>query len=642
MQELILVVDDTVANRQYLVSILGEAGYRVRAASSGKLALRAATHCPPDMILLDIRMPEMDGFEVCKKLKETPLLADIPVIFLSALTEPEDKATAFNLGGVDFITKPFNSLETLARIATHLSVSRLRRELVDANTSLEKKVKERTTELVESENRLRAIVENAPVVLWVVSRTGQLKYVTPNIQRLCGYSGENMNWREHIKPEDIPAQRQSWQGLLDGEGGYDIEYRVQKPDGQWIWIHERAAEKNNVDSEALIYGVSFNITRRKELEEHLRHAERMEVTGQLAAGIGHDFNNLLWSIIGGAELLLDNPDEMLSNTQRISMILTAANRAAELAQQLLVLGRKSPEKKESVVVGTLLESTSNLLVHALEKKINVIFDLKCSSTILADASALQNVLLNLGVNARDAMPEGGTLYVSCYQVAAPPIICPLAAPVQDCANWVCIEFTDTGSGIGMEVLDHIFEPYYTTKGEGKGTGLGLANAYTTIKNHDGAIDVRSKLGAGTSFFIYLPGFSDRADSSERRSVTSAAGSGRILVVDDEPELRVNLIEGLRIFGYEVIAADNGQEAVEIFRQQGKEIDLVLMDMSMPVMNGLEATREILNLNRNAKIVLTSGMSREDNLDRILQAGAIDLLEKGKSLTKMLKQISEYF
>ncbi|MCK6488202.1 MAG: PAS domain S-box protein [Planctomycetes bacterium] len=378
-----------------------------------------------------------------------------------------------------------------------------------------------------------------------------------------------------------------------------------------------------------------DITEMRRMEESLRHTEKMNAIGQLAGGVAHDFNNQLGGIMGYAELLLRRIEDPA--LERYAQgILTAAQRSADLTRQLLAFARKGRYLKVAVDLHAVIAETAGILAHAIDPRIRI--ERRClasSAQVLGDPSQLQNALLNLGLNARDAMESGGTLVFATAQIhvgggpASPP------ATDLPAGGYLQVQVSDTGCGMSDEVRAHLFEPFFTTKGAGKGTGMGLAAVYGTIRNHGGAIAVDTRLGQGTTFTLLLP-LAPVATEGAAPAATMVGPTRplRVLVVDDESVMRNLLGDLLRSDGHSVISAADGHAGVELYREGWREIDLILLDMVMPTMDGLDCFRAMRAINPAARVLIASGFSLEGQAQALAAEGVLGFLSKPFQLQEL--------
>ncbi|MDP2807001.1 MAG: response regulator, partial [bacterium] len=389
-----------------------------------------------------------------------------------------------------------------------------------------------------------------------------------------------------------------------------------------------------------------DISGRKLMEQELLQSQKMEAVGFLAGGVAHDFNNMLAGIVGNAELLQLKVYGQQELEAYVDNILKASGHAATLTKQLLAFARKGQYQQAPVNVHKIIAETLGILGSTIDRRIKIEQHLRANpAVILGDHSQLENALMNLGINARDAMPEGGKLIYSTdlinldeeyilqhnYKIKPGP--------------YIQISVDDTGSGMTGEVKNHLFEPFFTTKEKGRGTGLGLAGVYGCVKNHGGSIEVYSELGRGTSVKLYLPLYADLKNSGEQdlvqpQSLPGAAGTGSIMIVDDEDMIRTIAAQILKTAGYHVHACADGQEAVELYSRQHQNIDLVIMDMVMPRLDGREAFAKMREINPKVRVLLSSGFSEEGDAQAILQDGALGFIQKPYRSAELLLRVQQ--
>ncbi len=371
-----------------------------------------------------------------------------------------------------------------------------------------------------------------------------------------------------------------------------------------------------------------DVTKRLELEDQLNHKNRMDAIGQLAGGMAHDFNNMLAGIMSSSQLL-QSPKRNLDKKglKYVDIIMNASERAADLISKLLLFGRKGHIASTNVDINTIINETVELLKRTIDKKIDLVVENKLvNSSVIGDNSALQNAFINLCINSSHALPNGGMIQITTKNIILSQTYCDTSTFNIEPGEYCEIEILDTGTGIPTESLKKIFEPFYTTKEQGKGTGLGLSAVYGTVQDHQGAITVYSDVGAGTSFHIMIP-CSHYTKIIEKKSEHIFSGSGTILLVDDEELIRITGKDMLKQFGYKVILAEDGQEAVEIFRNEYSKIDIVIMDMIMPVMNGREAFKYMRDIDSSCKVVMSSGFTKDENLQDMKNDGLAGFIRK---------------
>lgn len=373
-------------------------------------------------------------------------------------------------------------------------------------------------------------------------------------------------------------------------------------------------------------------------EERLRQSEKMRVVGQLAGGIAHDFNNMLTGILVAAEML--EPRLQPEDHELLEMILSTAGRAAELTAKLLTFSRRQTGSRVPLDVHHALREVASLLANTLNRRIRLVMNLQAEkSVVLGDLAQLQSAFLNLGINAAQAMPEGGELRIQTRNLE--PDTAFFRQSTLDLKPGPCIEiiFEDTGCGIAPEHLSRIFEPFFTTKQPGQGTGLGLATVFGTLQQHQGGIAVSSQLGEGTRFQILLPLCLDTTPQEESRQAQQP-GRGRILLIDDEPTLRLAITQALQSLGYQVESAGDGKAGLTLFQQMPLRPDLVILDMIMPEMDGLSCLHALRALEPEQKIMMISGHASDLNQTQLLAEGLTAFLSKPFRIAELSQRVAK--
>ncbi|MCK5077194.1 MAG: response regulator [Calditrichia bacterium] len=439
------------------------------------------------------------------------------------------------------------------------------------------------------------------------------------------------------KAVDNPVKKVIKTGIIAGLANNTI---LISKNGIEFQIEDSAApicdHKNNCFGVILTFK---DITEKYKMEEMLRQKQKMEAIGNLAGGVAHDFNNMLAGIIGFSELLLlKNKDE--SNKKYINLIIETAERAGNLTKDLLSFARKGDVIFVISDLHNIINHSFELLKRTVDKKILLEKTLNAEHSIInGDISKLENVLLNLGINSRDAMPAGGKIIISTENVFLNQIFCNNCSFNLNPGNYIKLAFRDTGHGIKMEMHKEIFEPFYTTKEVGKGTGLGLAAVYGTIKEHNGAISVYSEEGAGTVFHLYFP-LSAKDVMPEVKEEIIQKGSGGVLIADDEEIIRNSGKEILVELGYKVFLAKDGKDCMETYKKNVDKIDLILLDMIMPKTSGTDCFYKIKKLNPEAKVIICSGFTKDASLDELYKDGLSGFIQKPFRRKELSTKIAE--
>ncbi|MBW4490552.1 MAG: response regulator [Trichocoleus desertorum ATA4-8-CV12] len=754
----ILIVDDIPANLGVLFNFLADAGFQVLIAEDGESALQIAEYASPDLILLDVLMPEIDGFETCHRLKLNQATQNIPIIFMTALTETVDKVKGLNLGAVDYITKPLQHEEVLARVKLHLNLRQLTKQLQAQNLQLEQEIAERkrveadlrlhTAELTEWKNRYEAIIQASGQILfdWN-SQTHEVTY-GGNLTSILGYSLEELaggldRWVTLIHPEDrsrfnvevnrvittkqpfqqefrvgrkdgtyitveskgyffadsdgqvvrmtgfivdiseakrdeivrkryeealretsqmlqaliqasplaivvldpegrvqlwnpaaqeifdwsesevlgeilpiVPTAKQGefqtfMQRVLQGESFTGEEVSRQKRDGSLLELNLSTAPLRNANGEVTgMIAMLLDVTAKKQLEAQAFRAQRMESIGTLASGIAHDLNNLLTPILSSAQLLLMPTKLPEDKRQKLLKTMEASTkRAAALVKQVLLFARGVEGKRITLQMSHLITEIKQIAQETFPKWIEVKANVDPNLWLVAgDTTQLHQALLNLCINARDAMADGGTLKITASNIWLDEKYAQLNIDAK-VGPYVRVTVTDTGTGIPASIIDRVFEPFFTTKEVGQGTGLGLSTVVGIVKGHGGFVQVQSQMGQGTEFRLYLPiaqTYDLKPNATEYDGLK--AGHGEVvLVVDDEEAICEVTKTSLEYYGYKVLTAKDGVEAIALYVRHQSEINVVLVDMMMPSMDGPTTIRTLQKINPQVKIIGVSGL-----------------------------------
>ena len=487
----------------------------------------------------------------------------------------------------------------------------------------------------KSEERLNLALEAATDGLYDWNmQTGKM-YFSSRYYTMLGY-----------EPYEMPASYDTWISLLHPDDRtyvvnmvdeytekkrerHEVEFRMRTKSGEWRWILSRGqAVEQDVSGELVrMVGTHVDITERKQLEAQLRQAQKLESIGQLAAGIAHDFNNLLTPIGGFADLLLRKAPEGSKEQEYLRQIQVAAQRAVALTSQLRLFSRQEEGERRPVQLNSVVEETRDLLEHSIPKEITLKLSLEPELwAVEADPSQINQVLMNLGVNARDAMPDGGTLTLETRNVTLDEEYARLQLGAQP-GDYVQLSVSDTGRGMSLEVQARIFEPFFTTKEPGKGTGLGLAVVYGVVEEHGGFINVYSEEGWGSTFRIYLPAIELAVEERGVEVLELPTGTETILVVDDEEAVRAFGQQVLELCGYTVLMAENGLQALEVYQVYEEDIALVVLDVGMPEMGGGECLQRLREMAPQVKVLISTGYTAKGLAQELVAGGALGVVEK---------------
>ncbi len=655
----VLVVDDTPANLLVMKKLLARLEVDVTCVSSGNEALTQTLYNDFAVVFLDVQMPRMDGYEVAELMKSNESTADIPIIFLTAIDRNDAKEVkGYDKGAVDFIFKPINEFILLSKARIFLDLYNLR-------ANLEALVEERTSALQKSNEQLRQEMHSKEMAQKDLIRMKEyLRSVFNSMSTLL--IGADMNGT--ISNINLVAQQHSGIRPDDatGENIADIFPEFNETITELInelRTRNEPIKRNNVpisrDGNDRIYFFSINplvdaqmeqvvisiadVTETRQMEEELQQRRHIDSLGQLAGGIAHDFNNLLTAIMGASELLQMIAEDKPEFESPIQTISVSVERAADLTGKLLRFARKSGIEKVPVDVHQILKDTTTILKRSIDKRIEVVIKPEAAHSIIeGGGSELSNALLNLGVNARDAMPDGGTL---TYKTANYQAMGTGQERLMGLAlgEYVRIDVSDTGTGIPEEIRKKVFEPFFTTKDPGKGTGLGLASVYGTVNEHGGVVHLDSVMGKGTVFSLYFP-ISAQAASMEGLAVKAVEDEkfhGTVLFIDDEDIVRAIGAELLKSLGLNVLLAGSGHEALDLIKQHRDEISLILLDMVMPELNGKECYMEILKIMPEANVVLCSGFTPDADIRELEGKGVKGFISKPFYMANLREAMATY-
>jgi PAS domain S-box-containing protein len=468
---------------------------------------------------------------------------------------------------------------------------------------------------LETEAKYKMFVEQVAAVSYIaeVGLHGKWHYVSPQVEAMLGYTQEEWlagaeDWILHVFEEDHPVIETAEQNFMKARR-FQAEYRIKRKDGRIIWVSDNAVFVPGSESHPLMEGIIVDITERRLLENQLQQARRMEAVGRLAGGVAHDFNNLLTIIKGYVELALNRVTSHPELRGNIQQIADAADRAVTLVRQLLAFSRKQVLKPKVLDLNSIVLNMDKMVRRLMSETVEMTTKVeKHLAAVKADPGQIEQVILNLIVNARDAMPDGGRLWIETKNVELNASFASDQSLIKP-GSYVMLSVMDTGVGISPDTLPHIFEPFYTTKESSRGTGLGLSTVYGIVKQSGGHIMVTSEVGKGTTFKVYLPRVEDSFQAPRKREwaeTPGEKGKETILLVEDEPAVRGLAHMVLSEQGYTVIEAQNSEEAVRLAGKHGSEIHLLLTDVVMPGMSGHDLAKHLTALHANLRVLYMSG------------------------------------
>jgi two-component system, cell cycle sensor histidine kinase and response regulator CckA len=663
----VLIVDDKSDNLYYLEALLNGHGYEVASARHGAEALVKARRTAPDLVISDLLMPVMDGYTLLRHWNADPRLRDIPfIVYTATYTEPEDEELALKLGADAFILKPSEPQDFLARLEAVRERGSVRERaevrtveddptlLKEYSEALIRKLEEKSLQLEaandrltedirarieaeaalrESEARFRQLAENIDDVFWLSdARDFTMFYVSPAYASVWGRPCEELyespeSWIEHVHPDDRERMEASLEAYASG--AWDQTYRIVRPDDSVRWLRSRAYPVRDENGDVFrVAGVSRDVTDYRRMEAQLLQAQKMEAVGRLAGGIAHDFNNLLTAIMGPADLMLMDlkPDDPMR--QDVEEIRSAADRAATLTRQLLAFSRQQILEQRPLNLNTLITDLDRLLGRVIGEDIELrtvaADDL---GTVRGDPGQFEQVVLNLAINARDAMPDGGTLTIETANAELDEPYANEHFTVR-AGSYVMLAVSDTGVGMDAEIRAQVFEPFFTTKDTGKGTGLGLSTVYGIVKQSQGYVWVYSEPGYGSTFKIYLPRVDERAGSGRSDDAHAPVrGTETILLVEDEELVQGVVRRMLESLGYHVLTAKNGREGLELAEDLEVEIPLVVTDVVMPGMGGRELAERLAEIRPESEVLFVSGYTAESVMRQQVLDNGVHFLQK---------------
>jgi two-component system cell cycle sensor histidine kinase/response regulator CckA len=634
----VLVVDDRAAHREIARATLDSGGYRVLEAAEGRQALSLAKSSHPDVVLTDVLMPGVDGYQLVHELREDPDTAAIPVLFYSAnYREDEARPLAAACGVSRILSKEATPQELLSAIAHALDDQSAAVAPDGAGfegqhaDTVNAKLVEKVQALDESEARFLAMAEAAPAGVVIADAHGLASYVNPRLSEITQTAAAELLGRgwQHCLGDD---QRQALQAGSDclppSLLGQRRCERLPLRGGQVRWLAILIRPVRNSELAVTGYVAMIDdVTAVEEANERRRRAERdrqdeqrrqvaarLDSLTRMAGGVAHDFNNLLSIVMSfgqfvreavedtaGAQLTQAQAQAILSDMDQVHR---ASQRAAHLTHQLLTFGGRDTVERAVVDVNVLIGEVLDMISGTIGEHVTITSRLDPQLRhVLASSSQICQVLLNLAVNARDAMPDGGSLHFETANTCGQP-----GGQAADCPgrDWVRISVTDTGHGMPPAVVQQAMEPFFTTKPLGQGTGLGLATSYGIIKQAGGELIIDSPPGRGTTIHLYLPASDQPVDTSGQAASASASAGQTILVAEDEDGLRDLITRMLTGAGYHVLAASNGQEALALAGRHDDVIHALLTDVVMPAMNGGEVARELRQARPGACVLYMSG------------------------------------
>jgi two-component system cell cycle sensor histidine kinase/response regulator CckA len=657
----ILIVDDEQHNRNLLEVMLRPEGFLLTSAASGEEAIALVAQQPPDLILLDIMMPGMDGYEVASRIKGALATKNIPIIMVTALDDRAARMLGLSAGAEDFLSKPVDRAELCVRVRNLLRLKAYGDYHDQYSQMLEDEVGSRTADLVVRTNTLE---EHATALRRSEERTNYALGAAGMGVWELDVATRRLTWSETmaplfgLTPEQAPTTAEAFLALIhpddrrlvedslattmrDGTD-YEVEFRALWPDGSARWNAGQARMVRDSDGTPMrLLGIGTDISERKSLEAQFRQAQKMEAVGLLAGGVAHDFNNLLTAILGYSTFVIDTFGPQDRRRADMEEVLKAGQRAAVLTRQLLAFSRKQVLQPTSVDLNALVMGIRQMLARLIGETVDLVPILAPDlGTVRADAGQLEQVLMNLVLNARDAMPSGGRLAVETANVELD------ASFMQDVTihpgSYVLLAVSDNGIGMNEATKQRLFEPFFTTKEHGKGTGLGLATVYGIVKQTGGYIWVYSEPGKGATFKIYLPRVSGDGKVPDAVVVEEEmpAGTETVLLVEDEQAVRLLTRRILERAGYRVFDAANAEQAEALFERHGSVFNLLVTDVIMPGASGPRLFERLARQRPDLKVLYVSGYTGDTIVHQGELAPGVEFLRKPFTADALNRRVRE--
>lgn len=700
----ILIAEDEPTQALKLQFILQQSGYEVAVAENGMHALELIRQQPPALVVSDIMMPVMHGYELCRAIRSDESLKDIHVILLTSHSNPTDVLHGLESGADSFITKPYNTKALLSRVEQILTekadtcvsgirptagimfegqqycvnstrrqilnffvstyesmqeknaeLAKARDELQSLSETLERKVEERTQWLKEEikerqrvEEQIReqaALLDKAQDAIAVHDLDGNIVYWNESANRMYGWHvdeiiGKNAEEILYKEVSTTTANSPLKQALDKGEWSGELKQTTK--DGRDITVQSRwTLVRDNYGEPKSLLVINSDITEKKRLEAQVLRTQRMESIGTLAGGIAHDLNNVLSPILLSINLLERKITDDQSR-QILKLVESSARRGGALVKQVLTFARGFEGERTLMSVSHIIKELQAFATQSFPKTVELKTAWKKNLwNIHGDPTQIHQVLLNLCVNARDAMPHGGSVSISAENTTLDRNYAAMNSEAKP-GPYVLLKVKDTGTGIPPEILERIFEPFFTTKEVGKGTGIGLSTLHAIVKGHGGFVTIQTEVGKGTEFSVYLPAVeSTAAETGDSQEKTIPDGLGElVLVAEDEPAIREITKDSLERHGYRTVIATDGIEALSLYLQHKDEIKLVVLDMIMPYMDGPSTIRALEKMNPNVKVLAVSGSTEKFKLAEAAAQKPIRFLPKPYTTDKLLSVMDE--
>ncbi|MBF0288011.1 MAG: response regulator [SAR324 cluster bacterium] len=636
----ILVIDDTASNLT-LISMMLKGLIEdsiVVTSQNPKEGIKKAQEELPDTILLDIAMPEMDGYEVCENLKSNTATQHIPIIMMTAVhLDSNSRIKGLDIGADAFLAQPIDEAELAAQIKAMLRIKKAEDLLRAEKDLLKELVEEKVKAQQQSEEKYRNVMEYASDGIFIFDSQGQHLDVNQKGCDMTGYSRSeilNMHTEDIIQGKELDQEPLPFDPLLKGKH-LVIECQLKHKERKVV-IAEISSKKL---PDGRILGIVRDITEKKkaeenqeQLEQQLRQAQKLEAIGTLAGGIAHDFNNILQGIIASVQLAKMKIPPMTEEAENLERAFGYCRRGANLVRQILTFSRQTEHQQSVINIVSVIKEVLKMIRSTMPATVEIQQNIPTTcSNISGSLTQIHQVFMNLCTNAEYAMREtGGVLKVQLDEIIlGQQEAAAISSEEKELTGgkYLKLSISDTGVGMSQKVQEHIFEPFFTTKPQDEGTGLGLSVVHGIVHNHQGAIRVESQIGQGTKFELFFPTIPEVVKEHKPKALSTWTGNERILLVDDEEpvvDMMKTILSGM---GYKVTCFYRGKDALEAFFNAPDSFDLVISDQTMPNMTGEQMAQALLEARPNLPIILMTGFSHIMSQEKAISLGVKHLLLK---------------
>ena len=619
----ILVIENDRACSQVISTILLQSpSYKFDVAEAGNIdaAEQVLASTDVDAIILDLNLEASHGIDTLSYFRDR--YPQLPLVVYTGNDDEEVALEAIRLGAQEYVIKSNAGPNALVHhVLQAIERNRIAQKTIEAANSVRDNAE---TRLAEIEDRFQGIVEQLPAITYILDAENDFKpaYISPQVEEIVGYSVEDWFEDPELFRNLIHEDDRSWVAETSKqcfEAGQDVDliYRVTAKNNETVWFKDHASAKKDADGNIKhIHGVLLDITRRKNAEsalkkrdQQLQQSQKMHAVGRLAGGIAHEFNNLLTSILGFSYLLLDDVEEDHPHHEYAGQIVQSGERASDLIRQMLAFSNKQTNKVENFNLNDLVTNLQKIVYKSVDPNVELLLEKRAQKAVIkGDKNQIEQILMRLVGNAEDAMENAGKIVISTANVEVDEE----ESEIRKCApgTYICLSVKDSGQGIDPNIIDKIYDPFFSTKEVGQGVGLGLSIVYTNVEQHKGYIDIQSKPNEGTDFRILLPVVEAPDVQQQTPDTELPRGEETVLLIEDEDSVRTVTARALESLGYYVLPATNGGEAILITESYPKPIHLLLTDFSMPKLNGKKLVDRLRQDHDEFKVLYTSGYDRE--------------------------------